>query len=81
MGAGNNSFDNGGSDDLVCTGSGNDTGTLGAGDCIVNFTINRLRGSQAKTIKDFNTNHNNKIEIDSTGRDLIDTEGQSTKAV
>ena len=72
------------SDDLDCpvrTGSGNDAGTLGAGDDIVYFTVDQLQGDQTKTINDFDASGNDKIQIDKDLKDLVSIEGKGTKAI
>ena len=81
LGAGNDVFNAGAGDDIVRTGSGDDSGTLGAGEDIVYFTVDQLQGSQTKTIKDFDANGNDKIQIDSNLKDLVDIEGKGTKAI
>ena len=81
LGAGNDTFNSGAGDDIVRTGSGDDSGTLGAGEDVVYFTVDQLQGSQTKTIKDFDANGNDKIQIDSNLKDLVDITGQGTKAI
>jgi len=81
LGAGNDTFNTGAGDDIVRTGSGNDTGTLGSGEDIVYFTVDQLQGNQTKTITDFDANGNDKIQIDSNLKDLVDITGQGTKAI
>ena len=81
LGAGNDIFNTGAGDDIVRTGSGDDSGTLGAGEDIVYFTVDQLQGSQTKTIKDFDANGNDKIQIDSNLKDLVDITGKGTKAI
>ena len=81
LGAGNDTFNTGAGDDIVRTGSGDDSGNLGAGEDIVYFTVDQLQGSQTKTIKDFDSSGNDKIQIDSDLKDLVSIEGQGTKAI
>ena len=81
LGAGNDTFNTGAGDDIVRTGSGDDSGTLGAGDDIAYFTVDQLQGNQTKTIKDFDANGNDKIQIESSLKDLVDITGQGTNAI
>lgn len=81
LGAGNDTFNTGAGDDIVRTGSGDDSGTLGAGEDIVYFTVDQLQGSQTKTIKDFDANGNDKIQIASNLEGLVEITGQGTKAI
>ena len=81
LGAGNDTFNTGAGDDIVRTGSGDDSGTLGAGEDIVYFTVDQLQGNQTKTIKDFDANGNDKIQIESSLKDLVDITGQGTNAI
>lgn len=81
LGAGDDTFNTGAGDDIVRTGSGNDSGTLGAGDDIGYFTVDQLQGNQTKTFKDFDANGNDKFQIDSDLKDLVDITGQGTKAI
>ena len=80
-GAGDDVFNTGAGDDIVRTGSGDDTGSLGDGDDIVYFTVDQLQGSQTKTITDFDANGNDKIQIDSNLKELVDIDGQGTKSI
>lgn len=81
LGAGNDTFNAGAGDDIVRTGSGDDTGTLGAGEDIVYFTVDQLQGTQTKTIKDFDANGNDKIQIESSLKGLTTIEGEGTKEI
>ena len=81
LGAGDDTFNAGAGDDIVRTGSGNDSGSLGAGEDIVYFTVDQLQGTQTKTIKDFDANGNDKIQIDSNLKGLTTIEGEGTKEI
>ena len=80
-GAGDDVVNAGAGDDIVRFGSGNDSGSLGAGEDIVYFTVDQLQGSQTKTIKDFDANGNDKIQIDADLKELVDITGQGSKAI
>ena len=80
-GAGDDVVNAGAGDDIVRFGSGNDSGSLGAGEDIVYFTVDQLQGSQTKTIKDFDANGNDKIQIKADLKELVDITGQGSKAI
>ena len=64
LGAGDDTFNAGGGDDIVRTWFWYDTATLGAGDDIAYFTVDQLQGTQTKTITDFDASGNDKIQIE-----------------
>ena len=80
-GAGDDVVNSGGGNDIVRFGAGNDTGSLGDGDDIVYFTVDQLQGSQTKTITDFDSSGNDKIQIDADLKNLVDITGKGTKAI
>lgn len=81
LGAGDDTFNAGGGDDLVRLGSGDDTGTLGAGDDKVYLTVDQLQGTQTKTIKDFDSSGDDKIQLDSNLDGLTEITGEGTKTI
>ncbi len=81
LGAGDDSFDAGGGDDLVRLGSGNDTGALGAGDDKVYLTVDQLQGTQTKTITDFDSSGDDKIQLDSSLEGRVEITGQGTNTI
>jgi hypothetical protein len=79
LGAGNDKFDTGAGNDLVRLGTGNDEGFLGAGDDKIYLTIDQLQEDGTKTIKDFDADGDDKIQIES-GLDVT-IEGQGTNTI
>lgn len=80
-GAGNDTVNAGAGNDVVRLGSGDDQVTLGSGDDIVYFTVDQLQGTQSKTITDFDTNGNDKIQIDADLQGLVSITGQGTNKI
>lgn len=80
-GAGNDVVNSGAGDDIVRLGAGDDQVTLGSGEDIVYFTVDQLQGNQSKTITDFDTNGNDKIQIDADLQGLVDITGQGTNKI
>lgn len=80
-GAGNDVVNSGAGDDIVRLGAGDDQVTLGSGEDIVYFTVDQLQGNQSKTITDFDTNGNDKIQIDADLQGLVEITGQGTNKI
>lgn len=80
-GAGDDKVNAGAGNDIVRTGTGDDEVTLGAGDDIVYFTVDQLQGTQTKVITDFDSQGDDKIQIDSSLQGLVSITGQGTSRI
>ena len=81
LGAGDDEFNAGNGNDIVRMGSGDDFGSLGGGNDIVYFTVDQLQGDQLKLVTDFDSNGNDKIQIDADLEGLIDIDGIGSNSI
>ena len=81
LGAGDDEFNAGNGNDIVRMGSGDDFGTLGGGDDIVYFTVDQLQGEQTKIVTDFDSDGDDKIQIDADLEGLVELEGFGTNSI
>ena len=79
LGAGNDKFNTGDGNDLVRLGTGDDEGFLGAGNDKVYLTLDQLQEEGTKTLKDFDADGDDKIQVES-GLEVT-VEGQGTNTI
>lgn len=78
LGAGNDKFDTGEGNDLVRLGTGDDEGFLGAGNDKVYLTLDQLQEEGTKILKDFDSDGDDKIQIESGLEVNIEGQGSNT---
>ena len=82
-GAGDDIVNAGEGNDLVRAGAGDDVVTLGQGDDIIYYTVDQLQGNTKQTdiCIDFDSNGDDKIQIDADLEGLIEIEGFGTNKI
>lgn len=84
-GAGNDVVKSGAGNDVVRLGTGTDEVTFGSGNDILYLTVDQLQTltgqSQTKTITDFDSNGDDKIQISQNLRDLVEITGLGTNSI
>jgi hypothetical protein len=85
LGAGDDEFNLGLGDDVVRLGTGDDEGTLGAGNDVIYLTVDQLQSEPGdvndKVITDFDTNGDDKIQIDEDLEGLVEITGVGTNTI
>ena len=81
LGAGDDKFNAGAGDDIVRVGTGDDIGTLGKGNDRLYLTIDQMQGESTNTIKDFDSNGDDKIQIEESLEGLTEITGLGSKEI